>query len=130
MADKILLYEELSLNAWPSLQTQFYDGWILRYTNGYSYTSRANSVNLLYPSVLNVSEKLPNVKGGIFHRVFPLFSKRQGVSRKLLGATKNELSKREVKHFHVLTGDKNIVAQTLYMSCGYVITSEILLDKN
>jgi len=56
--------------------------------------------------------------------------RRQGVGRKLLGATENELCRRGVKHFHVLTGDKNIVAQTLYMSCGYVITSEILLDKN
>ena len=58
MRDKILLYEELSLNAWPSLQTQFYDGWVLLYTNGYSYTSRANSVNLLYPSTLDVYEKI------------------------------------------------------------------------
>ena len=54
MKDKILLYEELSLNALPALQTQFYDGWVFRYTSGYGYTNRANSVNLLYPSMLDL----------------------------------------------------------------------------
>ena len=42
------LIEELSLNAWPSLQTVCNDGWILRFADG--YTRRANSVNPLYPS--------------------------------------------------------------------------------
>lgn len=29
--------EELSFNAHPSLQTQYYDGWVLRFANGYIY---------------------------------------------------------------------------------------------
>ena len=48
--------EELSLNAWPSLQTVVYDGWILRFTHG--YTRRANSVNPLYASTLDVEQKI------------------------------------------------------------------------
>jgi ribosomal protein S18 acetylase RimI-like enzyme len=48
--------EELSLNAWASLQTVLYDGWIIRFANG--YTKRANSVNPLYPSSMEVDEKL------------------------------------------------------------------------
>lgn len=48
--------EEFSLNAWASLQTVFYDGWIIRFANG--YTRRANSVNPLYPSKINVTDKL------------------------------------------------------------------------
>ena len=31
MNDKVQLYEELSLNAHPSLQTQVYDRWILEF---------------------------------------------------------------------------------------------------
>ena len=48
--------EELSFNAHPSLQTQYYDGWILRFANGYS--SRANSVNMIYPSTIDIKEKI------------------------------------------------------------------------
>ncbi len=52
----IRYYEELSFNAHPSLQTQYYDGWVLRFANGYS--ARANSVNLIYPSTIDIKEKI------------------------------------------------------------------------
>ncbi|MCI0475519.1 MAG: GNAT family N-acetyltransferase [Anaerolineales bacterium] len=48
--------EELSLNAWPSLQTLLVDGWVLRFANG--YTKRANSVNPLYASTRDVEAKI------------------------------------------------------------------------
>ena len=48
--------EEFSLNAWPSLQTITYDGWLIRFANG--YTKRANSVNPIYPSTEEVSNKI------------------------------------------------------------------------
>ncbi len=48
--------EELSLNAWASLQTILYDGWVIRFANG--YTKRANSVNPLYPSSMDLDEKI------------------------------------------------------------------------
>ena len=52
----IAAIEELSLNAWPSLQTMLYDGWVIRFANG--YTKRANSVNPLYSSNIDIEEKL------------------------------------------------------------------------
>ncbi|MBI9049202.1 MAG: GNAT family N-acetyltransferase [Anaerolineaceae bacterium] len=52
----ITAIEECSLNAWPALQTRFYDGWVLRFADG--YTRRANSVNALFPSSLDLSEKI------------------------------------------------------------------------
>ena len=47
--------EEAALNAWPALHHFLYDGWILRYSMG--YTKRANSVNPVYPSTINLDEK-------------------------------------------------------------------------
>ena len=48
--------EELSMNAWPALKTLVYDGWIIRLSNGYG--NRANSINPIYPSRINLEEKL------------------------------------------------------------------------
>ncbi|MDR2374804.1 MAG: hypothetical protein LBD96_00015 [Treponema sp.] len=48
--------EELSMNAWLSLQTLVYDGWIIRLANG--YTKRANSVNPIYPSKIGMDKRL------------------------------------------------------------------------
>lgn len=48
--------EEVALNSWPALQQVLYDGWIMRFSNG--YTKRANSINPLYPSSLAYEQKI------------------------------------------------------------------------
>ena len=48
--------EELSMNAWPSLQTKLYDGWVLRFSDG--YTKRANSVSPIYECTILLDEKI------------------------------------------------------------------------
>lgn len=48
--------EELSLNAWPALQTMLYEGWVMRFSRG--YTRRANSIVPLYASEKDAAEKI------------------------------------------------------------------------
>jgi GNAT superfamily N-acetyltransferase len=48
--------EELTMNAWPSLQTILLDGWIIRMAGG--YTKRANSVNPMYSYDNNLDKKI------------------------------------------------------------------------
>jgi Acetyltransferases len=48
--------EEISTNAWPSLQTFMYDGWILRFGNG--VTRRANSIVPIYESTKEIEAKI------------------------------------------------------------------------
>jgi N-acetylglutamate synthase len=48
--------EEISMNAWPALQTMHYDGWVLRFAHG--VTKRSNSVNPIYASKIDADYKI------------------------------------------------------------------------
>lgn len=56
MNQLITWIEELSMNARPSLTTRLFDGWILRFSDGYTY--RANSVNPIYQSTYEIEYKI------------------------------------------------------------------------
>ncbi len=56
MLTTIKTIEDLSINAWPSHQLQFFDGWVLRYSA--FYTHRTNCVEQIGPSVLPLEEKI------------------------------------------------------------------------
>lgn len=68
--------EELSMNAFPSLETVHYDGWVIRMSDGKS--KRVNSVYSLYPSSLPIEEKVrycESLYSGLnMRRVFKLTS--------------------------------------------------------
>jgi ribosomal protein S18 acetylase RimI-like enzyme len=55
-AESIRLLEEISLNAWPAFEVSLYDGWVIRFADGFS--RRSNSIVPLYPSRLNIMEKV------------------------------------------------------------------------
>ena len=55
-SDRALRIEQASLRAWPALEDSDFDGWRLRFANG--YTRRANSVTPLGPSRLALTDKV------------------------------------------------------------------------
>ena len=54
--DLIIKLEHLAFRAMPALNTEEYDGWLLRFAEG--YTGRANSVNPLQAGELDLEEKV------------------------------------------------------------------------
>ncbi len=56
MKEQIQKFEEMCLNGHVALNTFFYDGWLLKFSEG--YTGRANSVSPLYPSFKPIAEKV------------------------------------------------------------------------
>lgn len=61
MNEKILFFEEIASNAHVALNVMLYDGWLLRFANG--HTNRANSVSVLYPSTINLDNKVSYCEG-------------------------------------------------------------------
>lgn len=56
MKSNIMLFEELSMNAHPAMNTMIYDGWFMRFSNG--FTNRANSISPIYSGEVPLEEKI------------------------------------------------------------------------
>lgn len=69
MNKTIRTIEYASLNAWPAIIQSYYDGWVLRFSRG--YTKRANSVNVLEESTLGLAEKVNYCEQAYHHEGLP-----------------------------------------------------------
>ena len=70
----IILFEEMASNAHVALNIMQYDGWILKFSEG--HTNRANSVSMIYPSTINVNEKIKNCENIYSEQNLPCVFKR------------------------------------------------------
>ena len=61
MKEEIRFFEEIASNAHVALNVMQYDGWLLRFAHG--HTNRANSISVLYPSTINLDEKISYCEG-------------------------------------------------------------------
>ena len=66
----VIRIEEASLNAWPALEQVIYDGWVLRFSKG--FTKRANSVNPLRKAHMDVVEKITYCENTFLERNLPI----------------------------------------------------------
>ncbi len=71
--------EELFLNTWPSIETKMFDGWIMRFAEG--YTKRSNSVSPLYPNMIPIDEKIELCEKSYASKNLPLIFKMTEASQ-------------------------------------------------
>ncbi len=66
---EIRTLEHVADRTWPTLERWWYDGWVLRASEG--VTRRSNSMTALEPSTIDVAEKLDVVEGWFAARDLP-----------------------------------------------------------
>lgn len=65
--------EELSNNSFPAIQTELFDGWLLRFSDGYTY--RANCIYPLYLSEKKIQDKIKICEEKYFQKNLPTIFK-------------------------------------------------------
>lgn len=73
---RMRLLEGLSINAYPALHELHYDGWLLRFADG--FTRRANAVHVLGASSLPLAEKIAHCEQAYRSRGLPPIFKLTG----------------------------------------------------
>ena len=71
--------EEAALNSWPALKQVWFDGWALRFANG--YTKRANSVNCIHDSTLDLESKISSYCRKVLYKKQNLTRRSSGLRR-------------------------------------------------
>ncbi|PRH84489.1 N-acetyltransferase [Labrys okinawensis] len=80
--------EEACLNGWPALKTVWLDGWLLRFSHG--YTKRANSISLLWPGARQPGEQIRSAEAFYTHHGLPTIFRLSSVSSQDIGTALDE----------------------------------------
>lgn len=96
----ILRWEELALNAFPAIASEFYDGWLLRYSNGYTY--RGNCVNPLYAGAGALGEKIITCEKRYAARNLPCIFKVTPETPPELDTLLERRGYRDIKHADIM----------------------------
>ncbi len=81
MEKDCLFYEKLSFNTHPCLYEEVYDGWLLRFADG--YTKRANSVSVMNESAMVSEDKVSYCEKKYTERNLPVVFKITPVASEL-----------------------------------------------
>lgn len=81
--------EEIAINAFPSIKSEIYDGWLLRFSNGYTY--RANCINPLFETNIDLGIKISYCENKYFSQNLPTVYKMTEFSLPGLDGHLNEL---------------------------------------
>ena len=115
----IVSLEEAALNGLPALRTQYYDGWILRLSAGYS--RRANSVTPLYHSTMPLDHKLAHCESIFESAALPCIFKMTNASQPL------DLD----RHLKIMgyERDADTVVQTRWIDAGFSMPGNVELRE-
>ncbi|MFX0185155.1 MAG: GNAT family N-acetyltransferase [Candidatus Hodarchaeota archaeon] len=122
--EKVLLFQELTNNAWPARECFFIHGWILRFSDG--FFSRANSVLPLHYFGSDIEEDILNVeriyrnKGLNVIFQIPDYTKPSNLDNKLDYLDYNVKSPTTV----MVYGIDTLRNMDLLQDCRYAVTSD------
>jgi hypothetical protein len=118
------MIEERSLTAWPALRQVYYDGWVLRFANGYS--RRNNSVNPFFGSSFPVPEKVAYCETvcsawniPLTFRVTP-FTQPYDLDEWLAGAGYSRVSPTSVQVAELVADTETVLPATVKVHCWSV----------
>ncbi len=94
-------YEELAINAFPAISTEMLDGWLLRYSNGYTY--RGNCVNPLYSSSMPFQEHIAACEKRYAAKNLPCIFKITPDTPPALDGLLEQLGYCDAKHADIMT---------------------------
>ncbi|MBP2650028.1 MAG: acetyltransferase, family [Firmicutes bacterium] len=112
--------EELALNAFPALTSELYDGWLLRFSNGYTY--RANCINPLYASIIDITTKISYCENKYFSHGLPVVYKMTDFSTPDLDCELNKLGYQIKKQADIMT--LPLLTTSVLESSNEVVISE------